>query len=94
MLKIIDVNVKDIRFPTSSHSDGSDAMNPDPDYSATYVSLITNSEVQGDGLTFTIGRVNELSVAAVHALKYMLINKDFVEIPLNMGARSLQKRIL
>ena len=86
MLKIIDVNVKDIRFPTSSHSDGSDAMNADPDYSATYVSLITNSEVQGDGLTFTIGRGNELCVAAVHALKYMLINKDFVEISLNMGA--------
>ena len=68
MIKIIDVLVADIRFPTSSQSDGSDAMNPDPDYSATYVTLITNSELTGNGLTFTIGRGNELCVAAVHFL--------------------------
>jgi len=85
VIKIIDVLVRDIRFPTSSQSDGSDAMNPDPDYSATYVTLITNSELKGNGLTFTIGRGNELCVAAVHALKYMLVNKDFVEITRNMG---------
>ena len=85
MLKIIDVHVADIRFPTSRHSDGSDAMNPDPDYSATYVTLITNSAFNGNGLTFTIGRGNELCVAAVHALKFMLINKDLVEITRNMG---------
>ena len=47
MHKIIDVHVADIRFPTSRHSDGSDAMNPDPDYSATYVTLITNSGFNG-----------------------------------------------
>jgi len=47
--KIIDVHVADIRFPTSRHSDGSDAMNPDPDYSATYVTLITNSAFNGNG---------------------------------------------
>ena len=49
MHKIIDVHVADIRFPTSRHSDGSDAMNPDPDYSATYVTLITNSAFNGNG---------------------------------------------
>ena len=49
MIKIIDVRVADIRFPTSSHSDGSDALNPDPDYSATYVTLITNSAFNGNG---------------------------------------------
>ena len=49
MIKIIDVHVADIRFPTSLHSDGSDAMNPDPDYSATYVTLITNSAFNGNG---------------------------------------------
>jgi L-fuconate dehydratase len=49
VLNIIDVHVADIRFPTSSHSDGSDAMNPDPDYSATYVTLITNSAFNGNG---------------------------------------------
>jgi len=85
MLKIVDVVVRDIRFPTSAELDGSDAMNPDPDYSATYVTLNTNSSHCGNGLTFTIGRGNELCVAAVHAMKYMLINRDFDEITQNLG---------
>ncbi len=85
MLKIVDVFVKDIRFPTSEALDGSDAMNPDPDYSATYVTLKTNSSHCGNGLTFTIGRGNELCVAAVNAMKYMLIDKDFTEITKNLG---------
>ena len=85
MLKIIDVFVRDIRFPTSEALDGSDAMNPDPDYSATYVTLKTNSSHCGNGLTFTIGRGNELCVAAVNAMKYMLIDRDFTEITKNLG---------
>ena len=85
MLKIVDVFVRDIRFPTSEALDGSDAMNPDPDYSATYVTLKTNSSHCGNGLTFTIGRGNELCVAAVNAMKYMLINTDFTEIRQNKG---------
>ena len=85
MLKIVDVFVRDIRFPTSEALDGSDAMNPDPDYSATYVTLKTNSSHCGNGLTFTIGRGNELCVAAVNAMKYMLIDRDFTEITKNLG---------
>ncbi len=85
MLKIVDVLVKDIRFPTSNALDGSDAMNTDPDYSAAYVTLKTNSTHCGNGLTFTIGRGNELCVAAVNAMKYELINRDFVEITQNLG---------
>ena len=58
---ITGVEVKDIRFPTSKSLDGSDAMNPDPDYSAAYVILKTNHSqgIEGHGLTFTIGRGNE-----------------------------------
>jgi len=78
--KIIDVHVADIRFPTSRHSDGSDDMNPDPNYSATHVTLITNSGFNGNGLTFTIGRENELCVAAVHALKFMLITRTLLKL--------------
>ena len=85
MLKIVDVFVRDIRFPTSEALDGSDAMNPDPDYSATYVTLSTNSSHCGNGLTFTIGRGNELCVAAVNAMKYMLVDRDFTEITKNLG---------
>jgi len=64
------VDVHDVRFPTSRARDGSDAMNPDPDYSAAYVVLSTDRRdgLEGHGLTFTIGRGNELCVAAVRSL--------------------------
>ena len=35
--KITSLEIRDIRFPTSDNLDGSDAMNPDPDYSAAYI---------------------------------------------------------
>ena len=63
----------DLRFPTSQHLDGSDAMNPDPDYSAAYVVLKTNSDsLSGHGMTFTIGRGNELCVAGIRSLAELL----------------------
>jgi L-fuconate dehydratase len=64
------VEVLDVRFPTSAGRHGSDAMHPDPDYSAAYVILHTNRPdgVTGHGLTFTLGRGTELCVAGVHAL--------------------------
>lgn len=67
----------DLRFPTSQHLDGSDAMNPDPDYSAAYVTLRTNSSsLNGHGMTFTIGRGNELCVAAIRALSQLLVGQS------------------
>ena len=64
----------DIRFPTSQHLDGSDAMNPDPDYSAAYVVLHTDSKHRrGYGMTFTIGRGNEICVAAIRSLATLLV---------------------
>ncbi|HIE95838.1 MAG TPA: L-fuconate dehydratase [Planctomycetes bacterium] len=64
----------DIRFPTSQELDGSDAMNPDPDYSAAYVVLRTDSEnLSGYGMTFTIGRGNELCVAGIQSLARLLV---------------------
>ena len=69
MTSIIDMRVLDLRFPTSQHLDGSDAMNPDPDYSAAYVILETDTPgLEGHGLTFTIGRGNEICCAAIEAL--------------------------
>lgn len=67
---LTDIEVRDIRFPTSRTLDGSDAMNPDPDYSAAYVLLKTNhpSGLAGHGLAFTIGRGNEIVTAAIRAL--------------------------
>ena len=65
MTKITAVTIRDIRFPTSRNLDGSDAMNPDSDYSAAYVVLKTDGPLEGHGLTFTIGRGNEICVAAI-----------------------------
>ncbi|HEV8140008.1 MAG TPA: L-fuconate dehydratase [Pyrinomonadaceae bacterium] len=74
---ITNITVRDIRFPTSLTLDGSDAVNVDPDYSATYVVLDTDSSrgLQGHGLTFTNGRGNEVCVAAVHALKHHVLGQ-------------------
>jgi L-fuconate dehydratase len=79
------VEVRDIRFPTSSALDGSDAMNPDPDYSAAYVILYADTAT-GHGLTFTIGRGNELCVAAAEALAPLVIGWSLEEITQDMGA--------
>ena len=85
-MKITDITALDIRYPTSLHADGSDAMNPDPDYSAAYVILETDSGLQGHGLTFTIGRGNEIVVEAVHALGPYLRGKNLLEFTEDLGA--------
>lgn len=85
-LTIEKVEALDIRFPTSKSLDGSDAMNPDPDYSAAYVILKTDDPaLEGHGLTFTIGRGNELCVAAVEALKGMVEGRKFSDFTSQPG---------
>lgn len=80
-ITITDMEVLDIRFPTSQQLDGSDAMNPDPDYSAAYVILKTNdSELNGHGLTFTIGRGNEICCAAIEAMRHLVVGLNLDEI--------------
>ncbi len=69
---ITGVTARDIRFPTSSQLDGSDAMNPDPDYSAAYLRLGTDAGDQGHGFVFTIGRGNDVQLAAVRAVAEQL----------------------
>ncbi len=80
------VEALDIRFPTSRSLDGSDAMNPDPDYSAAYVILRTSEPgLEGHGLTFTIGRGNEICVAAVNALAPLLRGRSLEEFEEHPG---------
>jgi L-fuconate dehydratase len=76
--RITAVDTYDIRFPTSRELDGSDAMNPDPDYSAAYVVLRTDAgdRLEGHGFTFTIGRGNDVQVAAVGALRPHLLGRS------------------
>jgi L-fuconate dehydratase len=84
MTTITRVDVHDVRFPTAAAGDGSDAINRG-DYSATYVELVTDDGVTGSGLTFTNGRGNELTCAAVRALETHLLHhkiEDFESDPL------------
>lgn len=77
----------DIRFPTSRMLDGSDAMNPDPDYSAAYVVLQTDrtDHAEGHGMTFTIGRGNELCVAAIEALAPLVVGRTLESFTSDMA---------
>jgi L-fuconate dehydratase len=77
MTTISDLEVLDVRFPTSRSLDGSDAMNPEPDYSAAYVVLrTTDPDVCGYSLLFTTGRGNDIACAAVRALAGYVIGRD------------------
>ncbi|CAM4532045.1 unnamed protein product [Leuciscus chuanchicus] len=78
--KIINVRVRDVRFPTSLEQHGSDAMHTDPDYSVAYVVLDTDTELKGYGLTFTVGRGTEIVVCAVKALSTLVLGKTLEEI--------------
>ncbi|MFD2469570.1 enolase C-terminal domain-like protein [Amycolatopsis silviterrae] len=88
MAKIVAMEVRDVRFPTSRDLDGSDAMNPDPDYSAAYVELHTDAGPDGYGLAFTIGRGNDVQAAAIRALAPHVVGRDVPEDAEALGALS------
>ena len=85
-MKIVSLDVRDIRFPTSRLLDGSDAMHESPDYSCAYVTLHTDSPagLTGCGLTFTTGRGTEVVVAAVRALEHLVVGRTLEEITYEM----------
>jgi L-fuconate dehydratase len=79
-MEITGVEALDVRFPTSRTLAGSDAMNEAPDYSAAYVVLETDSDLTGHGMTFTIGRGNEVVVAAVRSLAPLVVGWRLADI--------------
>ena len=87
MPRIVDLVTHDIRFPTSRSLDGSDAMNPDPDYSAAYVVLKTDHPdgLEGHGMTFTIGRGNDLCVQAIQAMRHLIVGHTLEEFTADLG---------
>ena len=84
---ILNLKAHDIRFPTSRTLDGSDAMNTAPDYSAAYTILETDhpAGLAGHGLTFTIGRGNELCVAALNALAPLVVGRTLESFTADMA---------
>ena len=86
MTRITNLRVFDLRFPTSQSLDGSDAMNPDPDDSAAYVVLDTDrAGLAGHGLTFTIGRGNDICCQAIEAMRHLVVGLDLDWIAENPG---------
>src|SRR2546427_1502559 len=86
-IKITGIETHDVRFPTSRTLDGSDAVNVDPDYSAAYVILRTDSPgLEGHGLTFTNGRGNDVTCAAIEALAGRLKGRTLQELSDNMAS--------
>ncbi|MGV9914545.1 enolase C-terminal domain-like protein [Streptomyces tendae] len=88
--RITALDTYDVRFPTSRELDGSDAMNPDPDYSAAYVVLRTDAAdgLSGHGFAFTIGRGNDVQVAALNALRPQVVGRSVDELcadPASLG---------
>ncbi|XP_052074562.1 mitochondrial enolase superfamily member 1-like isoform X1 [Mytilus californianus] len=78
--RITDLIVKDIRFPTSLEKDGSDAMHKSPDYSLAYVTVKTDSEIEGRGMTFTVGRGTHIVCCAVEAFKKLVVGQKLADI--------------
>lgn len=87
MTFITSLETLDIRFPTSLELDGSDAMNPDPDYSAAYVILRTSEPLlEGHASVFTIGRGNEVQCAAIAALTPKIVGLNLADLAADPGA--------
>jgi L-fuconate dehydratase len=86
--RITALDTFDVRFPTSREFDGSDAMNPDPDYSAAYLVLHTDAGdgLEGHGFAFTIGRGNEIQLAAIAALRDHVLGRGVAELCADPGA--------
>ena len=89
MSRVVRFDTYDVRFPTSTRLDGSDAMNPSPDYSAAYLIIRTGEpdpgsgrgeQVDGHAYVFTIGQGNEVQIAAIRALEPFLVGRDVDEI--------------
>src|SRR5438309_11364503 len=79
-MRILGLEVLDLRFPTSRTNAGTDAVHVDPDYSAAYVILRTDDGLEGHGLTFTIGRGNEVCAAAIDAFRHLVVGQRLEDI--------------
>ncbi len=89
-ITITNIRVIDLRFPTSREAIGSDAINKDPDYSAAYCILETDTDFEGHGLTFTLGRGTELCVSAIQYLSKFLLRRTLDSLVSDLNGLYLQ----
>ena len=89
--KLLDVLVEDVRFPTSLELDGSDASHPDPDYSAVYVTLVTDVDsIKGFGISFSLGRGNEIIKHCVDSMRFLVVDRN-IKVHMCISSRTLSK---
>jgi L-fuconate dehydratase len=87
-MKITGFDTYDVRFPTSRQLDGSDAMNPNPDYSAAYLIVRTDGQLAGYSYVFTIGRGNEIQLSAIRAIEPLVAGLDLDSVLDDLGGLS------
>lgn len=82
------VKTYDLRFPTPSTLSGSDAMNKDPRLSSAYVVITTDADdgLSGSGFVFTVGRGNDVVMAAIDSLSRVLVSRNVENLPDDMRA--------
>src|SRR5262249_8240771 len=85
-MRIRDLEILDLRFPTSRTPAGTHAVHLDPHYPPAYMVLFTDTALQGDGLTFTLGRGTEVVVAAIDAFQPLVVGRELAEITADFGA--------
>jgi L-fuconate dehydratase len=92
MTRLVSLSTRDVRFPTSRELDGSDAMNPEPDYSAAYVVARTDGDdgLEGHGFAFTTGRGNDIQVSAIQALAPWIVGRNVDETLADLGGLGRQ----
>ncbi|KAB8349686.1 hypothetical protein FH972_023702 [Carpinus fangiana] len=83
---ITSFETRDVRFPTSLDKTGSDAMNAAGDYSAAYCILHTSTPLAGHGMTFTIGRGNDIVCQAIPYFASRLVNRPISALVADFGA--------
>ena len=96
-LEITGFEVFDVRFPTSKLLDGSDAMNPDPDYSGAYLRFKTSDpNLTGTSLVFSLGRGTDVQLAALSIVAEKMVGRDVALAFTNIGdiARELSSDCL
>lgn len=86
MKKIVikSIEIEDKRFKLEDGA-GSDAVHTMPQYAYAVCKLKTNSNLEGVGLTFTLGLGNDLVCTAIKYLSTELIGKDIEELMANFG---------
>ena len=85
-MKVLKVITRDIRFPTSKENLGTDAVHVDCDYSAAYVTIETDDKnLSGIGLTFTIGKGNDLCCKSIDYFKEFIEGKEITDIEKNIS---------